>query len=190
MIKVGLTGGIGSGKSTIAAFFEVLGVPVYYADERAKFLIQHHHDLRLGISGLLGEEAYREGIYQRKWVADRVFKDNDLLQKLNELVHPAVAEDFKIWAQKKEAQSYIIREAALITSRKGLDKVIYVWCSEEERIGRVMKRDTHRTEKDIRLIFEQQPSEEKFREISDYIIDNEDELIIPQVLKIHDSLTS
>ncbi len=190
MLKVGLTGGIGSGKSTVAEFFQLLGVPVYSSDIRARVLIESDERLVTEIKKLFGEQAYENGRYQAKWVADQVFSDQSLLTQLNGLVHPAVASDFEAWAHTHRYSPYGIKEAALITSGKGLDKVIYVWASEETRIRRTAERDPHRNYDAIQNIMRKQPSEKEFREIADFVIDNETELIIPQVLEINARLTA
>lgn len=186
MLKLGITGGIGSGKSTVAELFSLLGVPVYLADQRARELIERDVNLVSKIKDLLGAAAYADGIYQRKWVASRVFSDQSLLNKLNNLVHPAVADDFQKWAEAQTDQvPYVVKEAALITARTGLDKVIYVWASEETRISRVKQRDPHRSLEEIRGILAKQPSDTDFKKIADFQIDNENQLLIPQVLEIH-----
>jgi dephospho-CoA kinase len=188
MIKVGLTGGIGSGKTTVAEIFALLGAPVYYTDQKARFLIESDEELVNAVVRLLGKKAYIDGVYQRKWVAEKVFSNAGLLDQLNALVHPAVGRDFEKWVNIHADFSYVIKEAALISSRKGLDQVVYVWASENTRITRVKQRDPHRTLEEILGILQQQPEEKDFRAIADFIVDNETALLIPQVLKIHEKL--
>lgn len=140
---VGLTGGIGSGKSTVAKIFRQLGVPVYDSDSQAKELMVSSPGLKTAIIELLGAEAYQEGILDRTYVASRVFKDRELLQKLNALVHPAVREHFLQWAHAQDA-AYVIQETALIfesNEQDRYDHTILVTAPRELRLERVIKRD-------------------------------------------------
>lgn len=189
---VGITGGIGSGKSIISKFFEILEVPVYYADERAKWLTNNDIQLKKEIKELLGRQAYDEnGQYNRKWVATQVFGNPELLKMLNQLIHPRVFEDTIQWLKKHQNKPYVVREAALVNSAKesGLDKIIVVTAPLEIRIERIKKRDTQRTEEEIRQIISRQKTEEDFLKMADYQVINDDSrLLIPQVLEIHRSL--
>jgi len=143
-LKIGLTGGIGSGKSYVARLFEKIGVPVYYADKEAKSLMISSKSLKAEIKSLLGSEAYhRNGRLHRAYVAKKIFNDKALLQKINKLVHPAVREDFENWA-KHQKSSYVLEESAIIYENKlqqYFDKVILVTAKKAIRIERVMKRD-------------------------------------------------
>ena len=115
---IGLTGGIGSGKTTVAKFIEEFGFPVYYSDDRAKDIVNDNDDLKLKIKELLGDEAYDEkGFYNRKFVAEKVFNDKDLLQSLNEIIHPAVRTDFEEWV-KKQTKYLVFKETALLFELK------------------------------------------------------------------------
>lgn len=190
---IGITGGIGSGKSIICKIFEVLGVPVYYADERAKWLTNNDLQLRKEIKELLGREAYdSNGLYNRKWVAGQVFANPELLKILNSLIHPRVFEDTKRWIKQHENYTYILREAALTNAAgngNDLDKLIVVTSPLELRIERIKKRDPQRTEEEIRAIIARQKTEGEFLQIANYqIINNEIQLLIPQVLALHEIL--
>lgn len=192
---IGITGGIGSGKSIVCKIFEILGVPVYYADERAKWLTNNDLQLKKEIKELLGRNAYNEhGQYDRKWVASQVFNDSSLLKMLNMLIHPRVFEDTKQWVASHQAYPYLLREAALTNAAgngNDLDKVIVVSSPLELRIERTKMRDPQRTEEEIRAIIARQKSEEEFQQIADYqIFNNETQLIIPQALAIHQLLQS
>ncbi|KPM47174.1 dephospho-CoA kinase [Jiulongibacter sediminis] len=189
MIKVGITGGIGSGKSTVARIFEVLGIPVFHADDEAKRLIKNDNKLKTGIVKLLGEEAYVNGEYNRNYVASKVFNDSDLLHRLNSLVHPAVAMHFESWVKSKTTP-YIIKEAAIAKSKSGIDHLIYVHASREKRVERTLKRDNFRTIEAVLKIIENQQNEADFRALADFVVVNESDLLIPQVLEIHKKLIS
>jgi dephospho-CoA kinase len=187
---IGITGGIGSGKSIVCKIFEVLGVPVYYADERAKWLTNNDLQLRKEIKELLGREAYdSNGQYNRKWVASQVFDNPVLLKILNSLIHPRVFDDTKHWLSRHQDYPYLLREAALTNAAgngNDLDKLIVVTSPLELRIERTKKRDPQRTEEEIRTIIARQKTEEEFQKIADYqIVNDEKQLLIPQVLALH-----
>jgi len=189
--KIGLTGGIGSGKSLISKIFKIYGVPVYDSDSRAKALMIKNENLIDGIKALFGEKAYLEdGALNRPYIASIVFEQQDKLRKLNSMVHPAVGMDFMHWANEQKS-AYVLKEAALTFeshSEKLLDKVIMVYAPEDVRIRRVMKRDDADAEA-IRKRMENQWPDEKKMELSDYVIYNDGEkLVIPQVHKIHKDL--
>lgn len=194
MKVIGITGGIGSGKSIICKVFELLGVPVYYADSRANWLTNNDLQLRKEIKELLGRQAYDEnGQYNRKWVASQVFDNSQLLQMLNMLIHPRVFDDTKKWLTLYQNQPYVVREAAISNAtgeRYDLDKTIVVSCPIEVRIKRILQRDPQRSDEQIRAIIARQKTEEEFSKIADYQIINDDEkLVLPQILRIHQILT-
>ncbi len=172
---VGLTGGIGSGKTTVANFFKELGVPIYIADAEAKKLMTKNVELQQKIKALLGTEAYQNGELNRKYIADLVFKNPEKLRALNSLVHPAVAEDFKKWTNSQNAV-FVIKESALLFETgdyKNCDVVILVKASMDERIRRVMKRDAISKDGVMERISNQW-SDEKKELLSNYIIENTD----------------
>ncbi|AFK04093.1 Dephospho-CoA kinase [Emticicia oligotrophica DSM 17448] len=190
---IGITGGIGSGKSIVCKFFELLQIPVYYADARANWLTNNDLQLRKEIKELLGRQAYdQDGLYNRKWVAEQVFTDPSLLQMLNLLIHPRVLADTQNWLEKNQNQSYVLREAAISNAAKqgnDLDKIIVVSCPEDIRIKRIKQRDPQRSETQIKAIIARQKTEEEFASIADYIIQNDEKkLLIPQILAIHQQL--
>ena len=187
---IGITGGIGSGKSIICKIFEVLGVPVYYADERAKWLTNNDLQLRKEIKELLGREAYNsDGQYNRKWVASQVFDNPALLKILNSLIHPRVFDDTKLWLNQHQNHPYVLREAALTNAAgdgNDLDKLIIVTSPLDLRIARIKKRDPQRTKEEIQDIISRQKTEKEFQQIADYqIVNNEEQLLISQVLALH-----
>ena len=194
MLKIGITGGIGSGKTIVCKMFKILGVPVYYADERAKWLTNNDLQLRKEIKELLGRQAYDDqGQYNRKWVAAQVFDNPELLKMLNALIHPRVFADTDKWFLEHKDVPYTLREAALMNAagnNNDFDSVIVVSAPVETRIARIKKRDTQRTEEEIKSIIARQKSEEQFAAIANYTIINDDNhLLIPQVLELHEKLS-
>jgi len=143
MMIVGLTGGIGSGKSTVAKMFKELGVPVYNSDKKARKLMKSSKKIRKSIKGLLGDEAYDGKELNKTYIASKIFKDKTLLDQMNAIVHPAVRRNFMAWVNKQQAP-YVIQEAAIIFEndlQQFYDKVILVTAPEKLRIKRVMERD-------------------------------------------------
>ena len=189
MLKVGITGGIGSGKSTVSKIFELLGVPVYNADKRAKILMNTGEEIIEKIKNLLGEESYdNEGKLNRKYIASIVFNSKDKLRRLNEIVHPAVKRDFEKWVKANEGKyDYVLKEAALLFetgSYKDLDYTILVSAPEEMRINRVMKRDNVDRES-VLARMRNQLDEDKKIEMADVIILNDYTFsLIRQVLQL------
>lgn len=189
MLKIGLTGNIGSGKTTVAKVFELLGIPVFYADDEAKNVMVTDTILVDAIKQSFGPESYFEdGTLNRKHIADIVFNNNIQLQKLNALVHPAVFRAFDNLEAKAKGAPYIIREAAILFesgSYKTCQRTIVVTAPLDIRIARVMQRDgILRTEVESREA--RQISEEEKKNMADDIIINDDhQLVIPQVLALH-----
>lgn len=190
MHKIGVTGGIGSGKSTVCKIFEVLGVPVYYADDRARALILSDPRIRKGYIELFGEKVYENGQLNRKLVADRIFSDRTLLEKVNRLVHPVVRDDFFQWTEHQNAP-YVIEEAAVLLESGGhdlLDFVVVVSAPESLRIQRVARRDGMSEER-IQERIKNQWTDQQRRELADYeVLADDRHLVVPQVLKIHTEL--
>jgi len=188
MKKIGITGSIGSGKSTVVQLFAHLGAPVYDADSRAKWLMVSSPTLIAGIKQLFGEEAYHSnGELNRQHISARAFQDQTILAKLNALVHPPVYKDFDDWAAKQQAP-YVIKEAALMfesDSYKQLDEVIVVTAPEELRVQRAMQRDNVSREAVFSRMKSQLTQEEKLARGQYEIRNNEQELLIPQVLQLH-----
>jgi dephospho-CoA kinase len=188
MLKIGITGCMGSGKSTVARVFAQLGVPVYDADSRAKELMIKSPGLVAGIQELFGIEAYdADGLLNRSHISARAFQDKSLLDHLNALVHPAVFKDFEDWCASQE-NAYILKEAALMfesDSYKQLDKVIVVTCPEELRIQRAMKRDGLSRDAVHARMKNQMSEEEKLARAHYEIRNDEEHLVIPRVLELH-----
>jgi dephospho-CoA kinase len=186
---IGITGGIGAGKTLISSIFNNLGIPVYYADERAKFLMNHDEKLIREITEFFGPDTYLNGRLNRSYLSSHVFINRDKLDQLNELVHPAVREDYLQWRQNHLEMPYTLKEAALLFetgSYKELEQTILIYAPLPLRIERTLLRDPHRTKKDIEKIIDNQMPDEEKKKLADHIIYNDDtRLVIPQVLKIH-----
>ncbi len=189
MLRIGLTGGIGSGKSTVSRMFAALGIPVYDADTAAKQLMNTSSELRGRIVGLLGAQAYKGGTLDRAFVASRVFSDKALLHGLNSIVHPAVIEDFKEWARQKESEGspYVIHESAILFE-SGMnvltDRVVTVSAPVEVRIKRAAARDGSDPGK-VRARMANQMEDAGRESRADYVIHSgESDILMPQVLEL------
>ena len=190
-LRVGITGGIGAGKSLICKIFQILGVPLYDADSRAKWLMGHDVDLGREIQATFGQQSFVNNELDRQYLAKLVFNNKTALTQLNGMVHPAVAKEFKQWVNAQNA-NYVMKEAALLIesgSYKSLDSLIVVVAPEPIRINRVVDRDPHRSQKDVQNIIANQISDTERIEHADYIIQNDESaLIVPQVIQIHKEL--
>jgi len=191
MFQVGLTGGIGSGKTLVCSILEKLGVPVYYADKEARELMNVHPGLMKQVEELFGPEAYRDGTLNSEFLADRVFGDQALLTKLNALVHPAVREHYSGWVGQQDKVAYVVEEAAILFesgSDQFMDLTVLIYADEEERIRRVMKRDgVDRAQVERRM--NMQMSEEEKKKRADYLIYNDErEMLLPQIIKLHNTI--
>ena len=190
MKVAGLTGGMGSGKTTVAGFFTQLNVPVYIADDAGKHLMNTSAEVRAHIIDLLGKEAYTEEGPDRKYIATRVFNSEEKLQKLNNIIHPAVGAHFEKWKQQQKSP-YVIYEAAILLEQGGekkCDWVILVTASHEQKVERLLQRDQSKID-EIQARMKHQWSDEKKRLLADFEIKNEElESTKEQVRKIHDFL--
>ena len=190
MLKIGITGSIGAGKSTVAGIFKVLGVPVFDADATAKNILNTDSVLREQIAATFGSETYKNGLLDKKYLATLVFNNPDQLAKLNALVHPASIEAANIWAKHWEEQGcpYILKEAALLFeagTNVGLDFIIGVTAPVEMRIARVMERDHVTREEVLKRMQHQLDDSEKMKRCNFVIDNNEASLVIPEVLALH-----
>jgi dephospho-CoA kinase len=190
VIRIGLTGGIGSGKSTVARVFEVLGIPVYYADEATRQLMNTDAALKKEIISNFGEESYSNGQLNRPYIASIVFNNKEKLELLNALTHPATIRHANDWMQQ-QTTPYVIKEAALIFesgSAENLDYVIGVSAPKPLRIQRVMERD-HISAEEVQKRMSRQLSEDMKMKLCDFVlVNNEQELLTPQVLALHEQL--
>lgn len=198
-LQIGVTGGIGSGKSTVCRVFETLGTRVYYADERAKWLTEHDPILKDDIRRVLGPQAYDQnagpsfGKYNRSWVASQVFAEPLLLDQLNAVIHPRVLADTALWVRQHADQPYVIKEAALMRAvgdGNSLDKVIVVQAPVPLRISRIRARDPHRSVGEIGHIIDRQVSDDERLRIADYVLHNdESQLLLPQIVALHEEFS-
>ncbi|QRM90897.1 dephospho-CoA kinase [Lacinutrix sp. WUR7] len=187
---VGLTGGIGSGKTTVAKEFEKLGVPIYIADDEAKKLMNRSKVIRRKLIALFGDDAYKNDKLNRPYLAKIIFNDKSILQKMNDIVHPKVASHFKRWLKKQDAP-YVIKEVAILFengSYKQCDYIITVTATIETRIARLLKRDETTVSK-IEAILKNQWQDEERIALSQFVIQNDIlENTIIQVQKTHNQL--
>lgn len=188
MLKVGLTGGIGSGKSTVAKIFEVLGIPVYYADNAAKQIMNTDKELKEALIKNFGEKTYVNGELDRAYLATIVFADNQKLGLLNSLIHPATIRDANRWIER-QTSPYIIKEAALLFesgASEYLDHIIGVYAPQSLRVKRVMARDNVTEEAVLKRLEKQMGEDEKMKRCDSIVVNDELQLIIPQVIKLHE----
>jgi dephospho-CoA kinase len=192
-IQIGITGGIGSGKSLVSNIFHCLGVPVYDADSRAKNIMTTDGILISQIKKEFGALSYNaNGALNRSFISEAVFNNPERLDVLNKLVHPRVGDDYRRWVNAHSGLPYLLKEAALLfesNSFNDLNKIIVVNAPENLRVQRVLQRDPQRTEQQVRDIIRNQMSEEEKLKKADFIImNNEHRMVIPQVLEIHNEI--
>ena len=188
MLKIGLTGGIGSGKSTVAKIFEVLGIPVYYADDAARQIMNTDKELKAALVKHFGEQTYKDKELNRPWLASVVFGDSEKLKLLNALTHPATIRDANRWIQQ-QTSPYIVKEAALLfesDAYKYLDKIVGVSAPTELRLSRAMQRDGVTRDEVLSRMNRQMNEQEKMKRCDFVIVNDEQQLLTPQVLKLHE----
>lgn len=192
MIKVGLTGGIGSGKSLVARILHAFGVPVYDSDSATKQLYITNPALKSKLIQSFGEQAYYEdGQLNRRFLGNLVFNDKSKLKLINEIVHPFVKLDFEEWLKTKKHKEYVVKEAAVLIESgayRQVDKIVVVTAPREIRIDRVMKRDKTSKEEVIKRI-DNQLSDEKMLSFANYVVVNDgDKALLPQIIRFHNQL--
>lgn len=192
-LKVGITGGIGAGKSIVSEVFKSLGIPVYHSDLRAKFLMETEVELIDRIKSEFGDESYSENNkLDNRFLSKLVFQNTLKLNSLNTIVHPFVLRDYEKWTELHKNTVYTIKEAALLFesgSYKDLDAVIFVYAPLKLRINRTLLRDMHRSTDDIMRIVNTQMSDSRKKKLSDYVLINDDtKLLLPQILNVHNQL--
>ena len=192
MLKVGITGGIGSGKSTVSRFFSELGVPVYDSDQRAKSLMQYDDSIIIKIKKEFGDDSYLNNMLNRSHIAEIVFKNELKLKQLNAIVHPVVRTDFNNWLSQNSNAKFVIKEAAIMIESgayKDLDKLIVVNANREQKIKWIKKRD-HLLLEDIENRIQNQLSDKIRNQYADFIIENNSSKkeLKQQVLSIYNKL--
>ena len=192
MLRLGVTGGIGSGKSTVCQIFETLGVPVYNADARAKYLVAHDLHLQADLISAFGDQTFINGEYNRAYIAGIVFADKFQLEKLNAIIHPHVLADWDAFCSQYTHLPYVVKEAAIMLetdSKNSIDKVALVYAPQNIRIERVMSRDgVDRALVEARMAM-QMPEEEKLK-LADFVIYNDQQhSLLEQVIALHRQLT-
>ena len=189
---LGITGGIGSGKSTVSKIFEVLDIKIYQSDDMAKYLMENDNKLISSIINSFGEESYIDGKINKEYISKNVFYDKEKLKTINNLVHPVVINDFKKWCLINKNEKILIKEAALLfesKSYKELDFIIYVYAEKKLRISRILKRDSYRTKDQIEHIIKSQLTDKESFEKADYILENnEKSLLLPEVIDLYEKI--
>lgn len=192
IFRLGITGGIGSGKTSVCKVFEMLGIPVFSADPVARDIMDHDERIIDNINAIIGRDLYRNGGLDRAVLANLIFNDHELLKKVNSIVHPEVFRRFDEWVTGQVAP-YVIMEAAILFesgAAEKVDRVLTVTAPVEERIARVMHRNNLSREQVLERINNQMPDDERIR-LSDYVISNsERDMIIPVILEIHNKIIS
>ena len=190
MKRIGLTGNIGSGKTTVASCFEILGVAVFNADKEAKLLMNEDVNLKQSLIAEFGKDVYLDNELNRKYLSNLAFNDDLVLKRLNALVHPVVQDAFEKWSIQQSG-AYVIKEAAILfesNTYQSLDAIICISCPDEIRLKRILKRDDL-SEKEVRQRMSHQWVEEKKISLSDYTITNDNScLVMPQILSVHNTL--
>lgn len=191
-MKIGITGGIGSGKTSVCRVFNVLGIPVYSADTEAKRIMSSDSDIMEKVRKIARKDVYSTGTLDRIELAKLIFNDQSILKQINRIVHPVVFENFKAWT-KTIIADYVILEAAILFESDAsgvVDKTILVVAPVEQRIERVIRRNNLTKEQVLERIRNQMTDEDKIK-LSDYVVNNsEHEMIIPRILKIHAEILS
>jgi dephospho-CoA kinase len=192
MLKIGLTGGIGSGKSLICSIFSILKVPVYNADNQAKKIMAEDMQLRARLVKEFGPGVIKDGETDRKALAEIVFNDPDALRKINSIVHPAVFQDFMSWVKRHRGSPYIVKEAAILMEtgmHKDLDLVILITAPEELRIRRIMQRDGEEESNIRQRMLNQWPDEKKIPLAGMVRCKDNTSPVLPLILELHSELS-
>ena len=190
---IGITGGIGAGKSTVSKIFKHLGFKVYNSDGRAKEIVSEDSNIKKRIISFFGNNVYKNGVLDRKFLSDKIFNDKSSLQNINSIIHPAVKKDFKNWVINNSNEKILFKESALLFESgayKELDKIILIVSDKNLRISRVLNRDKIRTKKEIKSIIDKQINEVDAIKYADIVIDNNHkEMLLPSVVREIEKLT-
>ena len=190
---VGITGGIGAGKSTVSKICKHLGFKVYNSDDRAKEIVSEDSNIKKRIISLFGNNVYKNGVLDRKFLSDKIFNDKGSLQNINSIIHPAVKKDFNNWVINNSNEKILFKESALLFESgayKELDKIILIVSDKNLRISRVLNRDKLRKKKEIESIIDKQINEVDAIKYADIVIDNNHKkMLLPSVIRQIEKLT-
>ena len=189
---IGITGGIGAGKSTVSQIFKHLGFKVYNSDERAKSLISLDTNIKNKLISSFGNEVFINGILDKNFLSELIFKRKTALEEINAIVHPEVKKDFLKWVTQNSLDQILFKESALLFETEAfreLDKIIYVSAPKKLRIERVLSRDNHRSVQDIENIISNQINDSEATNLCDYKLNNDEkELLLPSVISLLDKI--
>lgn len=184
---IGITGGIGAGKSTVSTICKHLGFKVYNSDQRAKEIVSEDSIIKKKLISFFGNNIYKNGVLDRKFLSDKIFNDKSSLQQINSIIHPAVKKDFNSWVINNSNEKILFKESALLFESgayKELDKIILIVSDKNLRVSRVLNRDQKRSKKEIESIIDKQIDEVDAIKYADIVIDNNHKkMLLPSVIK-------
>ena len=184
---IGITGGIGAGKSTVSTICKHLGFKVYNSDQRAKEIVSEDSIIKKKLISFFGNNIYKNGVLDRKFLSDKIFNDKSSLQQINSIIHPAVKKDFNSWVINNSNEKILFKESALLLESgayKELDKIILIVSDKNLRVSRVLNRDQKRSKKEIESIIDKQIEEAEAIKYADIVIDNNHKkMLLPSVIK-------
>ena len=184
---IGITGGIGAGKSTVSTICKHLGFKVYNSDQRAKEIVSEDSTIKKKLISFFGNNIYKNGVLDRKFLSDKIFNDKSSLQQINSIIHPAVKKDFNSWVINNSNEKILFKESALLLESgayKELDKIILIVSDKNLRVSRVLNRDQKRSKKEIESIIDKQINESEAIKYADIVIDNNHKkMLLPSVIK-------
>ena len=184
---IGITGGIGAGKSTVSTICKHLGFKVYNSDQRAKEIVSEDPIIKKKLISFFGNNVYKNGVLDRKFLSDKIFNDKSSLQQINSIIHPAVKKDFNCWVTNNSNEKILFKESALLLESgayKELDKIILIVSDKNLRVSRVLNRDQKRSKKEIESIIDKQINEAEAIKYADIVIDNNHKkMLLPSVIK-------
>ena len=185
---IGITGGIGSGKSTVSQIISHLGYKVYDSDARAHEIINENKLIKDKLIESFGSDIYQGSTFNKKYVSKLIFNDESAKTKINSIIHPEVINDFKNWVKENKIEKFLFKESALLfesSSYKDLDRTVYIYCDKDIRIERIKIRDPHRTRNEIEKIINNQISSDEANKLTDYnLVNDEKKLLLPKVVKL------
>ena len=184
---IGITGGIGAGKSTVSSICKHLGFKVYNSDQRAKEIVSEDSIIKKKLISFFGNNIYKNGVLDRKFLSDKIFNDKSSLEQINSIIHPAVKKDFNSWVINNSNEKILFKESALLFESgayKELDKIILIVSDKNLRVSRVLNRDQNRSKKEIESIIDKQIDEVDAIKYADIVIDNNHKkMLLPSVIK-------